>query len=341
VGACPQVVGDATTYSLRGMMDWKYSANAAFFGLRRDRFLQYQPPRDLEGKLELVSRLTGVEGVELKYPADFADPPLVPRLLAHHGLELSAVNVDTKDVDHFRFGAFSARDAAARARAAALVREAMDVAADLGVGLVTTCPLADAYDYPFQIDYTEAWGRFVETVRSAVTHRSDVSLLLEYQPHEPHAHVLLSNVGKVLHVCAEVDAPNLGANLDVGHAFAAQESPAEAAALLAAKGRLRYIHTNDNTGDGGDWDMASGTVHFWHWLELLFTLDRVGYRGWFSGDVMAKHMGPVEAYETNFTMVRRMTDMVRRLGVEAIAEKVAADGNTAEVYGFLSSALGD
>ena len=213
------------------------------------------------------------------------------------------------------------------------------MAAELGADLVTTCPLADGYDYPFQIDHSAAWQRFIETVKEVVSYRNDVSLALEFQPHEPHARIMLSNVGKVLHVCSEVGAPNLGANLDIGHSFAAGESPAESAALLASKGRLFYIHTNDNTGEGGDWDMISGTVHLWHWLELLYTLDRMGYDGWLGGDVTSKHIGPVEAFDTNFRMIQRMVKMLDRVGLDKITDLISKDGNIAEIFNYLSQCL--
>lgn len=320
-------------------MNWKFSANASFFGLRRDRFTQYQPHRSLEEKFELITQVDGITGIELKYPADFEDVALPKRLLEEHGLALSAVNAGIKDATHFRYGALSAKSAAAREYAITRLREAMDIAAELGAGLVTTCPLADGYDYPFQVDHESAWGRFIETVRAAVTHRSDVRLCLEYQPHEPHAKVMLNNVGKMLHVCAEVGVPNLGANLDVGHSLAAGEAPAEAAALLHRKGRLFYMHTSDNTGDGGDWDMISGTVHFWHWLELLYTLDRLGYDGWLGGDIVPKHTGPVAAFGANTRMLKRMTELLERMGVDRIGELIAEDGNIAETFDYLSACL--
>jgi xylose isomerase len=163
--------------------------------------------------------------------------------------------------------------------------------------------------------------------------------LIEYQPPEPHAHIMLDNVGKLLYLCAEVDAPHLGANLDVGHSFAALESPAEAASLLESKGRLRYVHTNDNTGEGGDWDMISGTVHFWHWLELLYTLHRLGYDGWFSGDIAPKHTGPAQAYGTNLRMIQRMSRILERVGLDTVAELLAQEGNIAETFDHLSSFL--
>ena len=124
--------------------------------------------------------------------------------------------------------------------------------------------------------------------------------MLEFQPHDPNAKILLNNVGKVLYVFAEVGAPNLGANLDIGHSLAAGESPAESAALLARGNRLKYIHSNDNTGEGGDWDMISGTVHFWHWVELIYTLMQLEYDGWIGADLAPRHFGPVRSLQYQY-----------------------------------------
>jgi xylose isomerase len=321
------------------MRNWKFSVNSGFLGRKRDRFTEYQPDRSLEEKFKLARQIEDIDGIELKYPLDLKDLPLAKRLLEESGLVCSAVNVDIKDATHFRYGALSAQSKEARNTAISLLREGVDMAAELGAGLVTTCPLADGYDYPFQIDYSAAWPRFIETVKDVVSYRKDVKMALEFQPHDPHAKIMLSNVGKVLHVCAEVGSPNLGANLDVGHSFAAGESPAESAALLASKNRLFYIHTNDNTGEGGDWDMISGTVHFWHWLELLYTLDRVGYDGWLGGDITSKHIGPVEAFDSNARMIRRMIKLLNRMGPDKIADLIKKGGNVAETFNFLSECL--
>src|SRR5512144_3061411 len=97
----------------------RFCANAGVFGLRRDRFTEYQPDRPLADKLALVAAVPGVSGVELKYPADFAGGQPVRALLEQAGLALAAVNVDLKDARYFRHGALSATDAAARARAVA------------------------------------------------------------------------------------------------------------------------------------------------------------------------------------------------------------------------------
>ena len=155
-------------------MSWKFATNAGFFGRRRDRFTEYQPDRSLEEKLDLVAQVNDITGVELKFPNDFGDVNKVLSLLDQYHLELSAVNVDIKDATHFRHGALSARDADTRQKAIQLLTEGMDMAAEFGIDLVTTCPLADGYDYPFQIDYADAWGHFISSVRTVVAHRSDV-----------------------------------------------------------------------------------------------------------------------------------------------------------------------
>jgi xylose isomerase len=321
------------------MPAWKLAVNAAFFGPNRTRYTVFGTDRSLEERLALVAQVPGLDGVELKFPGDFADAACTAALLDKYGLTLSAVNVETKDAQHWRHGALSAADPAARGYCIERLCAGMDTAAEFGAAICTTCPLADAYDYPFQIDYAAAWERFIDTARQAAAHRSDVRFCLEYQPHEPHAHVLLENVGKMLHVAGEVNLPNFGANLDIGHAIAAGESPAESAALLAAKQRLFYLHSDDNTADGGDWDMISGSVHLWHWLELLMVLDRVGYDGYISADISAKHFGPVEAFAANVRMIRRMQAFLERVGPDRLADLAAADGNVPQVFEFLSARL--
>ena len=321
------------------MKKWKFSVNSGFLGRRRDRFTEYQPDRTLEEKFKLAKQIWGIEGIELKYPGDFKDIVFVKQLLKESELICSAVNVDLKEALYFRYGALSAQNKDARNKAISMLKEGMDIALELEANLVTTCPLLDGYDYPFQIDYSSAWNLFIESVKEVASYRKNVKLALEFQAHEPHAKIMLSNVGKVLYVCAEVGLPNLGANLDIGHSFAAQESPAESASLLAAKGRLFYIHTNDNTGEGGDWDMISGTVHFWHWLELLYTLDRIGYEGWLGGDITSKHIGPVEAFNTNIIMIQRMIKFIEEVGIEKMTDLVKKDGNISEIFNFLSESF--
>jgi xylose isomerase len=321
------------------MRSWRLTANAAFFGLQRDCYTEYHPAISLEDKIARVARVPGITGIELKYPADLEDVPRVQRLLDEHGLTLSAVNVDTKDAAHYRHGALSAADPAARRHAVARLQAGMDVAVAMGVKLVTTCPLADGHEYPFQVDHLAAWDRLTESVREVAAYRPDVRLALEYQPHDMQARPMLANVGKLLHLLARVNLPNVGATLDLGHAIAAGETLAESISLVFQAGALFYIHTNDNTGDGGDWDMISGSVHFWQYLEALYTLDRLGYDGWLGADIKCPQVDAVDAFAANVLMLRRMIALLGRLDPQRMADLVAGPGNTLAILGYLMDHL--
>lgn len=321
------------------MRRWRHTANVSFYGARHDRFLVYQPAKSLVDRIKAAAATPGISGVELKYPADFKDLATLRAVLDETGLPLSAVNIDSREMPASRHGSLSARDPARRAAAAQRLKEGMDIAAEFGTDIVTTCPNADGYDYPFQLDFVEAWGNFVDTARTAALHRADIKIGLEYQFHEPHAKILLRDVGRVLAVCLEVGLPNLGANLDIGHCFAAQEAPAEAAAMLARHDRLFYIHSSDNPGDGGDWDMISGSVHVWHWIELLMTLDQVGYDGWLGADLMPKVNEASAFYAANARLIDAMALFVERVGEERLRALRGREGAAPEIFSLLADAL--
>lgn len=317
-------------------MHWKYAANAGFFGGRRDRFTQYRPDCSLEEKVRRASTVSSLSGIELKFPVDFAKPEDTFAIVEDAGLEISAVNVDLKDARWFRHGALSAASEESRTRCVSLIREAMDIAASCGCGLVTTCPVMDGHDYAFEKDHLDAWDRLVESVGTGASHRDDVSLLLEYQPKDPLAHTMIGNVGAVIEVCLSAGRANLGANLDVGHAFAAGESPGESAARLSRHGLLRYVHANDNPGDGGDWDMISGTGHLFDWIELAWTLKRVGYDGWISADIAPRAFEAPEAYAANAELIEAVTDAA--VSMHGINDRPVAE-RVPEVVRFVAERL--
>jgi len=316
----------------------RYSINAGFLGRQGDRFFQYQPDRSLEGKLRMASKVPGLDGIELKYPADLQDVPEAKRLLDDLGLTVAAVNINLKGPIKWRYGSLTSVRPEIRADAIRDLKMAMDIAAELGTDLVTCCPVADGYDYPFEVDYTLAWDRFIDGVRQAASHRPDVRLSLEYQPSDPVVRILLRDAGRALYCCLATGLPNVGVTLDIGHSFAAGETPAEAVCLLAREGRLFYIHTDDNTRDG-DWDLLSGTVNFWHFVETLYYLDRVGYEGWLGADIFARRVDPLEGFAANLRMLKRMAAFIAKLDQAKLEKLLAQEGNPCEVFEYLSSFL--
>lgn len=295
----------------------KYSVITGFLGKLQDRFTEYQKNRSLEEKFELASRIEGLDGLEVCYPADFNDVELVKKLLSKYNLGVSSLNVNLKKDPRWVNGSLTCRDKGIRSEAIRWLKEGMDFASEIGCDVVTVCLLIDGYDYPFQIDYRRAWRYLVEGVREVCDHRHDIKLSIEYKMSEPVAHTLVGDVGKALHLCREVDMDNLGVTLDVGHALYAGENPAESACLLAEKGKLFLVHINDNYRNW-DWDLMPGTANFSDYVEFFFYLREYGYQGWMSLDVFPKNMDPVGVFEKSIEFARNIEKIVERVKPEKI-----------------------
>lgn len=303
-------------------MDFAYSVILPFMGQLKDRFSVYHQDRPLDQKLALASQI-GIEGVEMVYPNEIGDVERVKDLLAQYGLRSSAVNVNIKGDPRWHQGALTARDATTRREAVRWIETGLDLAAELGSHMVTVCPLADGHDYPFEVDYGAAWRWFVEGIRAAADHRPDVRLSLEYKPSEPRARVILNNVGKSLYACADVDRPNVGVTLDMGHALYAGEAFAESVALLAQAGRLFLVHGNDNHRNW-DWDLVSGTVSLWDLVEGTFYLLEAGYTGWVAFDVFPSRLDPVRTMQSTLRMHRLALTMIERIGRDRLRDAIQA-----------------
>lgn len=297
----------------------RYATETAAFGELRDRFIVYQGERVLEEKFALVSQIPLVQGVELGFPADFQDKEKIRKLLEKHRLEVAAINVNLKAERRWKHGSLTATDARVRNQAINVLKEAMDVAAELQCRLITVCPLQDGHDYCFQRNYAEDWDNLVKGLREAADHRQDVRLSIEYKPNEPLARTVVSNVGKALYLCRVVDRNNVGVNLDVGHALYAGENVAESASLLSAEGKLFYIHLNDNFRDW-DWDMIPGYVNFWDFLELFFYLRKYQYQGWIGTDVVPKYLDPVSVVGGTLHFAQNVEVLVEKIEEEKLVE---------------------
>ena len=65
----------------------------AFVSKTKDRFHDYNQDRTLEERLELVSTIAGMSGVEVIVPYEAKDPLRLRALLSQYRLEIAAINV--------------------------------------------------------------------------------------------------------------------------------------------------------------------------------------------------------------------------------------------------------
>lgn len=298
-------------------MNPKFAVILPMMGQIGDRFTVYGEERTLAERLELASQVEGLDGVEMIYPFEFEDVEEAKRLLKAYDLECSTVNLNVKAEAKFHGGSFTSPDPEVRAEAVRYLKDAMDVAATMGCFMVTICPLTDGHDYPFEVDYGQAWRWLREGIGEAVQYRSDVKISLEYKPNEVRTHVILGTAGVTLHLCHQIGLPNVGVTLDMGHAFYGGETPAQVVALLADAGRLFLVHINDNYRDS-DWDMIPGTVNLWDWLETLLYLDEVGYEGWLTSDVFPGRLDPLRVADMTFQSIQTASFLLKKIGAEEL-----------------------
>jgi len=162
-------------------MNTKYSVITGFLGKLQDRFTTYQTERTLEEKLELASKIKGLQGVEVIYPSDFSDFDRLKSLTEKHRLGVSAVNVNLKAEPRWTYGSLTSPSEKTRKEAEEVLKQAMDKASQLGCNLITVCLLNDGHDYPFQINYQKAWKNLIDGMKRVADYRSDIKISLEYK----------------------------------------------------------------------------------------------------------------------------------------------------------------
>jgi xylose isomerase len=318
-------------------MAFRNSILLGTLGRYADRFHEYQPARSLAERLNIAKTIPRTDGVEPVYPQDLGHQGENVALVKESGLAVSAVNVNVKGEDVFRNGSFTNPDVAIRRRAVGYLRTAMDMAADLGTDMLSVCPLIDGWDYAFQVDYSRQWEWLAECFREAAGYRPDIRISIEYKPFEVRNRIVLPDMGRTLHFCDLIGAPNLGVTMDVGHALLAGETPAAELCIANAAGRLFYVHFNDNDR-AADWDMLPASVNFWETLETLYYVEKLGWDGWFAYDVFTRSGGNAEAVAATFEIMENMGKLISKIGLDQLSA-LKDEGIPARAFNKLIAAL--
>jgi xylose isomerase len=293
-------------------MKIKQAIITGFMGKLKDRFCDYHEARSPEEKIAAVARVPGAAGIEIVYPYECEDLEGVKKALKKHKLGVAAVNVNIKAEAEFGRGSASVNSKKMRAKAVRFLCEGMDAAARLGADKVTCCPLSDGYDYLFEADYQQAWKNMVETFREGARHRKDVRLSLEYKGSETRVNCYLDTAAKTICMIQDIDEPNLGVTIDVGHALYAGETVAESVCLAQSKGIPYYIHINDNNRKW-DWDLIPATRNLWDYLEMFVYLKKFNYQGWVTSDMSPMRVDPVAAFERTIATTNKMIAVANRI----------------------------
>ncbi len=291
---------------------------------------RYWPGRnDKITAFELAQRAATVPGltaVDLNYPdhTEGHSGAEVAKRLGDIGLELSGYAMRYYSLPAFKLGAFTHPDPTVRRAAVDLTRRGLDQLAEAGGKMMTLWMGQDGFDYSFQADYGRLWDATISAIQELADHNRNIDISIEYKPNEPRSFSLMPDVATTLLAIKDIGYPNLGVTLDFAHVLYADEMPAYAAMLVARHSKLLGVHLNDGYGKRDDGLMV-GSVHPIQTIELLYTLDRIGYQGVIYFDTFPDTTGldPVAECSKNISTVTAMRRVVERLkSNEFLAEAI-------------------
>jgi len=304
-----------------------FASGLHVFGSTADRYVLsgYKPKVSVAEMIKTASKVKDLQGVELvetwHINKDNADEILAD--LKSAGLKLTMLIPDLWASGKWGMGTYTSNKEKIRQEAADTTKRAMDLAAEAGCYIIDVWLGQDGYDYPFQADYLQAWDWTVEILRDCADHNKDVTIGMEYKLKEPRTHCFIGTIGKVLLLFDKVKRDNLGVILDIGHALEGYENMAESAALCKYFGdRLVYLHLNDNWRSWDD-DMMVGSVHTIELLELLYWLEKIEFKGWYSLDIFPYRDDSVGAASESIQWIKDLRRVMFHIGLDRIEEIIA------------------
>ncbi len=150
-------------------------------------------------------------------------------------------------------------------------RRALSLCAELGAPHITTepgGPLAAGQSRSAAIDL------FVEALKPLAEHAHNLGVLLLIEP-EPG--LLLETTDQYLEVAERVNAPSIGLNFDVGHAFCVSEDLPRSIARMAPHTRHYHLEDIASTRVHHHLVPGAGAIDF---SAVIDAIRRTGYDGW-------------------------------------------------------------
>ncbi|HRX37666.1 MAG TPA: TIM barrel protein [Aestuariivirga sp.] len=303
------------------------------------------PGRNRITSLDLIERaatVPGLSAVDFNFPDHLESTTAkdIRRKLDDLGISLNGFAMRYYSDPGFKAGALAHADAALRQKALDLTLRGVDALADAGGSLMTLWLGQDGFDYAFQADYLKLWDHTAEALRVITAHNPAIDIAIEYKPNEPRAFSLLPDVATTLLMVSDVGASNMGVTLDFAHVLYADEMPAYAASLIARRSRILGVHLNDGYAKRDD-GLVAGSVHVIQTLELLYTLQKLGYANAIYFDTFPDAVGldPVAECSANISAVEGMCRVLDRLNGNAALDDAIARQDAVASLRFVQAAL--
>ncbi|HMB08915.1 MAG TPA: sugar phosphate isomerase/epimerase family protein [Isosphaeraceae bacterium] len=180
-------------------------------------------------------------------------------------------------------------------------RRALSLCAELGAPHITTEPGGPIT--PGQ-GRQEAIDLFVEVLGPLAEHAHNEGVLLLIEP-EPG--LLLETTDQYLEVAERLDAPSVGLNFDVGHAYCVGEDLPKAVAQLAP--HTRHYHLEDIAATRVHHHLVPGmgAIDF---AEVIGAIRKTGYDGWLTVELYPSIDDPDAAARGALEVLRPLVERV-------------------------------
>ena len=277
--------------------------------------------QDVLSAIDLFRQVRGITHLEFNYPEHFAGYDL-EEIKAHMGpLKVNGLAVRWRK--DFLFGNFTNPDPETRKKALQMTFDACDLCRSLGGQVITLWLENDGFDYPFQVDYEEAFSQIVDAVRRVCDYAPELKISIEYKPYEERNFALVDSAGMTLYLLEKVNRENAGCTLDFCHMLMKHDSPSYGLSLAASSHKLFGLHMNDGYGfqDSG---LIFGSVNFSLAAEFIYYLLRYGYDGVVFFDTFPIRENGKDEIQANIEAFELIRNKVEKAGLERIADVVAS-----------------
>jgi sugar/nucleoside kinase (ribokinase family)/sugar phosphate isomerase/epimerase len=261
-------------------------------------------PRDYVKRQATVCGLTCVD---FNYPQHFHSWTHTEAKAALDEAGLVAGAVCLRFPPKFARGAMNHPDPELRREAIELTKGAAQAALDLGCAEVVVWSAFDGYDYPFQVDYDEKWDQLIEAFQEICDAFPSIKFSLEYKPTDENTRFFtVPTTAAAVLLVDEIDRPNMGLTLDVGHMLMAGENPGQSIAMVGKRQKLFGIQLNDGfTRLAAEDGLMFGSVHPSMALEIMYQMRRTGFKGHFYFDTFPQRTDPVREAEYNIKQAKK------------------------------------
>ena len=273
---------------------------------------------------EWVKRQGMVKGlgcVDFNYPQHFHSWTTAEAKEALESVGLVAGAVCLRYPSKFARGAMNHPDVTLRREAIEMTKAAAQVALDLGCNEVVVWSAYDGYDYPFQVDYEEKWQQLVEAFQECCDSYPDIRWSLEFKPTDENTRFFtVPSTGAALLLVKDIDRPNMGLTLDMGHMLMAGENPGQSISMVGD--RLFGIQLNDGyTRLAAEDGMMFGSIHPSMALEAMYQIQNIkngGFKGHLYFDTFPQRTDPIKEAEYNIQRVKKFWKAASKLDEQGI-----------------------